>query len=126
MRETACAVPHCRQWYNEATKGSFYTFPRNAERLEQWRAACGLQKATKHHVVCELHFSEDSFNPEPSKGSKGLLRRTAVPNQHLTLINHDENAGCASPPRKRRALMDIPAPGQIPEPSHAVAVEGLE
>lgn len=90
-------------------------------RLEEWRATCGLKKATKHFVVCELHFSEDCFNPQSVQGSKSQLRRTAVLNQHLILIKPDENAGNAQ--KKRGVLMGIPAPGQIPD---SVAVEGLK
>lgn len=124
MREKLCAVPGCLQLYSEVSRGSFYSFPANAERFEQWRAACGLEKATKHFVVCELHFSADSFNPSSVQGSKVQLRRTAVPNQHLPLIQPDENAGNAL--KKRRVLVDMPAPGQIPEPPDSVDVEGLK
>lgn len=126
MRSKLCAVPGCFQLYTETTKESFFAFPGNVQRLEQWRAACGLEKADKNKVICVLHFSEDSFKADRIPGSKPQLRLTAVPNQSIPLITHDENAGCA--PKKRRVLMDIPAPGQIPGPPEPdpVAMEGLE
>lgn len=112
MRKKLCASPGCWKINNEDTRVSFNSFPTNAIR--------GVE-ATKHFVVCELHFSEDCFNPQSVQGSKPQLRRTAVPNQHLILIKPDENAGNAQ--KKRGVLMGIPAPGQIPD---SVAVEGLK
>lgn len=125
MREKNCVIIRCFNWHTAISTLPFYGFPVNAERQKQWIFACGLTKATKHTVICAwLHFMEEFFKANPSPGSKRQLRLTAIPNKSLPPNVNDENAGCT--PKKRRVLVDILPPGQIPEPPHSVAMEAMK
>lgn len=120
VREKICSANGCFQRHTETTKDAFYAFPKNPHRLQQWILVCGLQKADKNNVICALHFSDDLFK-DRALGSKPQLRLDAVPNRLLNPHQSDENT--INPPKRRRVLMDIVPPGQIPSEPVPLAVD---
>ncbi|KAJ8677501.1 hypothetical protein QAD02_013288 [Eretmocerus hayati] len=98
-----CSVPYCG--HNMSNKQlAFHAFPSRDEQRRQWIQSCGITKTlSSKSYVCSSHFLEEDYFPAlviAAKGSKKLLKRTAIPS--VIPVEHDEeqisNDGCDNEP----------------------------
>ncbi|KAJ8685414.1 hypothetical protein QAD02_021207 [Eretmocerus hayati] len=93
-----CSVPYCG--HNMSNKQlAFHAFSSRDEQRRQWIQSCGITKTlSSKSYVCSSHFLEEDYFP--AKGSKKLLKRTAIPS--VIPVEHDEeqifNDGCDNEP----------------------------
>lgn len=103
-----CKCSGCYNHVERMPHIAFYHFPKNEHRQQQWVLASGAGRATHNNVICELHFTEDSFKPQ-CPGQKRVLKTTAVPNSRLT---SDQQAQPMPAKRRREEEADSP-PGIV-------------
>ncbi|KAI4465010.1 thap domain protein [Holotrichia oblita] len=128
MSNAYCCVPCCNSWKKKNSELSFFKFPNDASKIKRQNKfkKCELldrrkvwirnlsigKKVSPYMKVCSLHFAEEAFIKGMTRTNRRILKKTAVPTQHLPLLKVEDanlsNKRYLRKIRKENAEVDTP------------------
>ncbi|KAK9739041.1 THAP domain [Popillia japonica] len=128
MANAYCCVPSCNSWKKKNSELRFFKLPNDASKIKRqnkfnkgelldrrkvWMRNLSIgKKVSPYMKVCSLHFAEEVFLKGMRRTNRRILKKTAVPSQHLPLLKVEDanisNKRYLRNIRKENAEVDTP------------------